>query len=160
MMGTINLKFLLYFRCILISFFSHVLLVYPNYFAKSGFVFLLGQSMKLKHIKIDTDSPYLGVLSIFSGASVIQDIVPLMKNEIVNFEIVVPLRLCFFLISIIYVYFAKTSKLSNSLSFFYLFLEIWINFLIFNCLREEKYKKIQKNKENEMDDQIRSAIEN
>lgn len=72
------------------------------------------------------------------------DLLQLFIDNHKYFESIVPTRLTIFFGISAYSYCVKNSALHNDLVFVYSFLEIWINFLLYNVLRDEKHKRNKK----------------
>lgn len=83
----------------------------------------------------------LGTLFVSLGAI---DLLQLFIDNNKYFESIVPVRLTVFFSLSAYSYYAKESFLHNDLVFAYSFLEIWINFLLYNVIRDEKHKRNKK----------------
>lgn len=86
----------------------------------------------------------LGALGAFFISLGGIDLLQLFIDNHKYFESIVPTRLTIFFGISAYSYCVKTSALHNDLVFVYSFLEIWINFLLYNVLRDEKHKRNKK----------------
>ncbi|KAK6464851.1 increased loss of mitochondrial DNA protein 1 [Scheffersomyces coipomensis] len=136
-------KSLLYVRIVFLIALTFFLVKDSELIFMSGFVILLGQAMELPHARIDPNNPLLGVLAIAFGSLAVTDVVPLIANNLDYFESVVPVRLTIAFGIACYTYFFKDSPISNGFVFTYAFFEIWLNFIIFNNLRDEKYYRVK-----------------
>ncbi|AET41043.1 Ilm1p Ecym_7195 [Eremothecium cymbalariae DBVPG len=105
-------------------------------------VLLLAQAMSLPELTMSAHSAQLGIFSIVFSILAISDLLPLLENNNVYFESVVPFRLVVFFSVSIFSY-LRTSNLyfHNNAMFVYCICEFWINALIFAALKEEKNDK-------------------
>lgn len=143
-MQFLTAKTILYLRVIFLITISYLLVQSPELVGNNGFALLMGQAMQVKYVKLEAENPLLGICSFLFFTLAISDIIPLLAENIDYFETVVPTRLTFYFGLAAFSYFAKTSIFSNNLVFVYSFFEIWVNFLIFNNLKDEKYYRIKK----------------
>ncbi|CUM66253.1 uncharacterized protein PRCAT00003913001 [Priceomyces carsonii] len=143
-MQFLTAKSLLYVRVILLLVISFLLVKDPESLSTYGFILLLGKAMQVKLTILDPSNPLIGVLVTIIGTSAISDLIPLLADNIDYFETVVPTRLTGFFLLASFSYLAESQYFSTSLVFTYAFFEIWINFLIFNNLRDEKYYRLKK----------------
>jgi hypothetical protein len=155
-MQFLTAKSVLYIRAAWLLFITYYLAFDAKYLCTIGFVILLGQAMEVKFVMLNNDNPLLGIVCLLFGLLVVSDVVPLMAENYQYFESIVPIRLCIFFGIAAYSYLVKTSILSNCLIFTYAFFEIWLNFLIYNNLRDEKYYRLKKFVE-ENEDKIREV---
>ncbi|KAK6202604.1 increased loss of mitochondrial DNA protein 1 [Scheffersomyces amazonensis] len=155
-MQFLTAKSLLYGRVIFLLTISFYLVKDPEFLSTIGFVVILGQAMELPFVRLDSNNPLLGLLAITFGSLALSDVVPLIANNLDYFESLVPIRLSIAFGIASYTYFFKDSIISNGLIFTFSFFEIWINFLIYNNLRDEKYYRVKKYIE-ENADAIRQA---
>lgn len=109
----------------------------------SNFVLLLGEAMRLPIIPVDNKSPLNGMISLLLGFLAIGDLIPCLADNIQYFETAVPARLLFYFMMAGYIYFVEDRMFSNNVTFVYSFLEVWINYLVFSNLREEKYARLK-----------------
>ncbi|KAI5966250.1 uncharacterized protein KGF55_000559 [Candida pseudojiufengensis] len=144
-------KSLLYVRVIMLLVIPYYLIKYPETISSAGFVVLLGQAMQVPILKLNPTNPLIGFLSIFMITTSITDLIPLIAENWPFFETVVPTRLFFYFLATAYIYFVPTSIISNSLIITYTMFEIWINFLIYNNLRDEKFYRMKKFVEENVD---------
>ncbi|EGW34922.1 uncharacterized protein SPAPADRAFT_131630 [Spathaspora passalidarum NRRL Y-27907] len=138
-MQFLTAKTILYARVIFLLAIAFYLVKDPEFLSTSGFVVLLGQAMQVPILHLDKTSPVLGIASIAFGSLAVGDVIPLLAENTVYFESVVPIRVAGYFILAGYVYIVPTSIFSNSLVVTFAFFEIWLNFLIYNNLRDEKY---------------------
>lgn len=109
----------------------------------SNVVLLFGEAMRLPIIPVDDKGPYNGIIAILLTTLAISDLIPCMADNIEYFETTVPTRLIGFFALGGYSYLIQDRTFSNNVTFVYSFLEIWINLLIYNNLRDEKYNRLK-----------------
>ncbi|CAK7905726.1 hypothetical protein CAAN1_14S03906 [[Candida] anglica] len=143
-MQFLTARTLLYFRVCFLATITYFCLKDPSLIVSSGFVILLGQAMELPTVMVDTSNPIWGLLALAFGSLTIADLVPLFADNIEYFESVVPARLTVYFILGAYSFAGNSEFLCNNLVFVFAFFEIWFNFLIFNNLRDERYKRVKK----------------
>ncbi|EGV66070.1 hypothetical protein PSN45_003105 [Yamadazyma tenuis] len=115
----------------------------PKSLIHSNFVLLLAEAMQLPIIPVDKKSPSNGLIAMFMTITALSDLIPCMADNVQYFETVVPTRLFGFFCLCAYTYLIEDRIFSNSVVFVYSFLEIWLNLLIFNNLRDEKYVRLK-----------------
>ncbi|CAH6719949.1 protein Ilm1p [[Candida] jaroonii] len=108
----------------------------------SNFILLLGQAMNLPSIPIE-DKPINGIISLLLFLQGVHDLIPNLADNIHYFETIVPTRLFFYFCLGAYCYLFEDEYFSNNVIFVYSFLEIWVNFLIYNNLRDEKFHRLK-----------------
>lgn len=143
-MQFLTAKSVLYIRLVILLFITYTLSFNPASISSIGYVILLGQAMDLKLILLQENNPLIGVLVILFTYMIISDLIPLLSENLDYFNSIIPIRTMLFFIIGAYSYLIKSSVLSNNLIFTYAFLEIWLNFLIYNNLRDEKYYRMKK----------------
>lgn len=132
-------KSLLYVRSGSLLWLAFFLLKNPVAVTSVNFSILLGQAMRLPLIEASPTNPLFGVLSLFISMSAISDLIPTIAENTAYFETIVPVRLFGFFVLAAFCMVSEYALIANNLVFTYAFLEIWINFVIFNNLRDEKY---------------------
>lgn len=130
---------IIYARVGILLYLSFVLLKSPSLIVNAKFTLLLGQAMHLATVQVSDKNPLFGLLALFIGINAISDLVPVMAQNITHFETLVPIRLAFFFMLGSFCLISDYGIISNNLVFTYAFAEIWLNFLIYNNLRDEKY---------------------
>lgn len=140
-MQFLSSKTLIYIRSALLLWVSFLLLTSPVKVFSMNFPILLGQAMRLPTIEVSSTNPLFGVLSMFIAFSAISDIIPALAENINYFETYVPLRLFLFFCLGGFCIVSDYGLIANNIVFTYSFMEIWINFLIYNNLRDEKYQR-------------------
>lgn len=143
---------LLYGRIICLLVIAFLMATNPQKITGAGFTILLGQAMDLPVAHVSDENPLLGIVSIIFGTLAISDLIPLLAENIEYFETIVPTRLSLFFALGAYTYFSSYDTIANNIVFVYAFLEIWLNFLIFNNLRDEKYYRLKKYVEEHADE--------
>ncbi|KAI5955791.1 hypothetical protein KGF54_001293 [Candida jiufengensis] len=144
-------KSLLYIRILVLLIIAYYLVKDPDALSSAGFVILLGQAMQVPILKLNPNNQLIGLLSIFIVTTSLTDLIPLIAENWSFFETLVPTRLTFYFIITAYIYFVPFSIISNSLIITYTMFEIWINFLIYNNLRDEKFYRMKKYVEENVD---------
>lgn len=137
-------KTLLYIRCAFLLWLAFYLLKSPLTICSVNFSILLGQAMRLAIVEVSANNPLFGIISVFLTASAISDLIPVLSENHTYFDTVIPVRLGFFFILGAFCMLSDYGLVANNLVFTYSFLEIWIHFLIFNNLRDEKYYRAKK----------------
>ncbi|SGZ48999.1 CIC11C00000002271 [Sungouiella intermedia] len=132
-------KTLLYARVAFLLWLAFYLLKNPVAITSVNFSILLGQAMRLPIVDVSPNNPLFGVLSLFISMFAISDLIPAIADNIAYFETLIPSRLFAFFALGGFCMISDYSLIANNLVFTYSFLEIWIHFLIFNNLRDEKY---------------------
>ncbi|RLV92113.1 Protein ILM1 [Spathaspora sp. JA1] len=143
-MQFLTAKSLLYVRVIFLFTISFYLINDPEVLSTAGFVILLGQAMRVPILHLEKSNPVLAIAAIAFFSLGLGDVIPLLAENTLYFESVLPIRVAGFMILAAYVYIVPTSILSNSLVLTFAFFEFWLNFLIYNNLRDEKYYKMKK----------------
>ena len=136
-------KTTLYIRTIALFVASFLLATNPKRLLEANFVHLLGEAMKLPRLEVNDNNELLGLLCILAFFLGFTDLIPLMADNVQHFEAIVPARLMVYFILTGYCYMMEGSFLSNNVMFVYSFTEVWINFLTFNNLRDEKVARLK-----------------
>lgn len=116
-----------------------LLLKRPTTIINAKFTMLLGEAMNLPTVQVTETNPLFGILAVFISMLVIADLIPTLADNVTYFETLVPARLLMFFCLGTFCMLSEYSMVANNLVFTYSFLEIWLNFLIYNNLRDEKY---------------------
>lgn len=143
-MQFLTAKTILYARIVWLLYITYSLAFDPKSLSTIGFVILLGQAMDVKFVILEDTNPMLGITSLLFALLTLTDLIPILSENLPYFESMIPIRTIIFFIIGAYSYLAKQSILSNNLIFTYSFFEIWLNFLIYNNLRDEKYYRLKK----------------
>lgn len=138
-MQFLTAKTLLCIRSALLLWLAFYLLKNPSALCSSSFFVLMGEAMRLPIVQVSPQNPLFGILSVFVAASAIGDLIPAMAENIAHFETLVPVRLFGFFALGAFTLLSEYGMIANNLVFTYSFMEIWINFLIYSNLRDEKY---------------------
>lgn len=140
-MQFLSAKTVVYIRILGLVTFLFFLLKDPSTLFNSNFSLLLGEAMRLPIVQVTQGNPILGLLALFIGFFALSDLVPALAENTAHFETLVPVRLGFFFLLGLFCMVSEYGPLSNNIVFTYAFLEIWLNFLIYSNLRDEKYKR-------------------
>lgn len=138
-MQFLTAKTLLYVRSAFLLWLAFYLLKNPKAICTSSFSVLMGEAMRLPLVQVTDKNPLFGLLSLFISLSALSDLIPTVAENIAYFESMVPARLFGFFVLGGFTLISEYGMIANNLVFTYAFLEIWINFLIYNNLRDEKY---------------------
>lgn len=141
-MQFLTAKTVLYIRVAVLSVIAFLMMKLPQLVAASGAVVLMGQAMQVPIIKVDGKNDLTGMVLLLLGILVLSDVIPLLADNIEYFATVVPTRLSLYFVLSAYIYFFPSPSLGNNLVLTFAFLEIWLNFLAFNNLRDEKYNRM------------------
>lgn len=134
---------MIYIRIIYLTVISYYLLQWPEALGTFGVVVLLGQAMKVPLVFLDSGNPLTSVLAFFFGMLALTDLVPILLENISYFDTIIPIRTTVYFLLAGYMC-VVSSPLANSLMFTYVFFEVWINFITYNNLRDEKYYRFKK----------------
>lgn len=140
-MQFLSSKAVLYLRIIGLTALLFLLLKSPTSIFNANFSLLLGQAMRLPTVTVSNENPLLGLVALFVFGVALSDLVPLMAENTQHFETLVPVRLGFFFFLAIFCMISEYGPIANNIVFTYSFLEIWVNFVLFTNLRDEKYKR-------------------
>lgn len=100
---------------------------------------VLTQAMNLPALQMSPYSAQLGIVSFLFALSAINDLIPLLEKNTRHFQSVVPFRLMiFFIVTGLSFLLQDNLYLHNNAVFVYGFCEVWMNFLIFVALRDER----------------------
>ncbi|OBA22482.1 hypothetical protein METBIDRAFT_39784 [Metschnikowia bicuspidata var. bicuspidata NRRL YB-4993] len=138
-MQFLTAKTVLYVRLAGLTCVCFFLLKKPQILVNANITVLLGRAMNLPIVQATPSNPLFGVLAVAIALLVVGDLVPVLADNVVYFETLVPTRLLFFFVLASFCLVSDYAVVANNLVFSYLFLEIWLNFLVFNNLRDEKY---------------------
>jgi len=95
--------------------------------------------MDLPQLTMSQYSAQLGLFGVLFGMLAFTDLIPLLEDNKTYFYSIVPIRLlAYFVIATLSYTWKSNLFLHNNVIFIYCFSEIWINFVIYNSLREEK----------------------
>lgn len=135
---------LLYARVVLLLVIAFILATDPLGLVSANFMIMLGQAMELPIALVSKENPMLGITSMVFGSLALSDLIPLLADNLLYFESIVPVRLTLSFALGAYTYISDYEVIANNLVFVYAFFEIWFNFLVFNNLRDEKYYRLKK----------------
>lgn len=150
---------LIYIRAILLLMGAFWIATDPKSLCHLNFILLLGEAMNLPAIPVDESFPGWGMISLLLGSLAISDLIPSLADNIQYFETIVPTRLFGYFVLGTYTYLVEDKVFGNNVIFVYSFMEIWINFLIYNNLRDEKYARLKHYTEEHGEELTREANE-
>lgn len=142
-MQFLTANIILYARIALMLWVSFMLVKNPLTLTNANFSLLLGQAMRLPTVQVTASNPLFGLLAVFISTNALSDLIPILSENTAYFETYVPVRLMFNFILGAFCIFSNFGLIANNLVFTYAFLEIWLNFLIYNNLKDEKYKRVK-----------------
>lgn len=100
---------------------------------------ILTQAMGLPAVQMSRFSGQLGLFSVLFALLAVNDLIPLLENNKQYFFSMVPIRLTgFFILTTLSYWGQDYYYLHNNAVFIYCFIEVWINFLIYTSIREER----------------------
>lgn len=157
-MQFLTARTILYARIVFLLYVAFYLLKDPLYIVDSNFVILLGDAMHLPFVQSSKNNPLLGILAVFLSLLALSDLIPLTAHNITYFETLVPARLMYTFALGGFCLMSEYSVVANNLVFTYSFIEIWLNFLIYNNLKDEKYTRVKTYLE-EHGDELRQTVD-
>ncbi|CAH00638.1 Ilm1 [Kluyveromyces lactis] len=138
-MGLLSSVNVTYFRIVFLLGLAYLSVTDVNAILGNSLVLVLTQAMDLPALQIPQQSAQLGLFSLLLGLSAVHDLLPLLENNKKHFQAVVPFRLMiFFVLTALSVFMNNNLYLHNNAIFVYGFCEVWMNFLIFVALRDER----------------------
>ena len=95
--------------------------------------------MNLPAIQMSRFSGQLGFFSVLFVLLAINDLIPLLEDNRQYFFSIIPVRLTgFFILTTVSYWGQDYYYLHNNVVFIYSFVEVWLNFLIYTSIREER----------------------
>lgn len=138
-MGVLSSVNVTFFRVAFLSFLAFACLKDVNMVLSNPSVLLFTHSMGLPALILPSHSAQLGLVSVLFGLLATHDFIPLLEKNRMFFESIVPIRLMFFFILTALSYYMEGNLyIHNNAVFIYGFCEVWMNFLIFSAIRDEK----------------------
>lgn len=138
-MQFLTAKTVLYIRSFVHFTAAFFLLKSPATIINANVNALLGQAMNLPMIQVAESNPLFGLLAVFVALQGLMDLIPALADNVAFFELVVPIRLTIYFMLGLFCLFSDFGLVANNVVFTYSFLEIWLNFVVYNNLRDEKY---------------------
>lgn len=145
LLSSFNLLFIRIAFLLTVAFFC---LKNVNSILNNSYFEIFTQAMDLPGVQMSQYSAQLGVFSIAFVLLALNDLIPLLENNKQYFYSIVPVRLMgFFILTTVSYYGHDYYYLHNNCVFIYSFVEVWLNFLIYNSIREERnaHVVVQKN---------------
>ncbi|CCD24342.1 Ilm1p NDAI_0D00280 [Naumovozyma dairenensis CBS 421] len=134
----------LYFRITFLLTISYCCFKDVNLILQNTYFLILTQAMNLPALQLPQHSGQLGLFGILFIFSALNDIVAILENNKKYLNSIVPIRLLgFFVLTGISFLWETNLFIHNNSVFIYSFLEMWINFVIYNSLREEKNEEFK-----------------
>ncbi|KAK5960761.1 Ilm1p PWA37_002198 [Arxiozyma heterogenica] len=130
---------LLFLRISLLLTLAFYCLKDVNIILNNSYFDVLTQAMNLPAIQMSRFSGQLGFFSVLFVLLAINDLIPLLEDNKQYFFSVVPVRLTvFFILTTVSYWGQDYYYLHNNVVFIYSFAEVWLNFLIYTSIREER----------------------
>ncbi|CCE63128.1 hypothetical protein TPHA_0E00320 [Tetrapisispora phaffii CBS 4417] len=144
----------LYLRIAFLSTISFFCFKNVTSILENSYFLVLTQAMNLPALNLAPKSAQLGVVGLLFALLAIDDLIPLLERNTKHFSSIVPFRLMIFFIVTASSYLAETNYyVHNNAVFIYSFIEVWLNFLIFSAIREERNDEYSRTHQF-MDDEI------
>ncbi|OXB42681.1 hypothetical protein B1J92_H00550g [Nakaseomyces glabratus] len=144
-MGILSAQNLILLRSALLLTIAFFCIKNVNSILQNSFFLVLSQAMELPALSMSQYSGQLGMFSILFFFAALNDLVPLMEDNKTYFRSIVPVRLTvFFIIGAIAYLWTENLYFHNNAVFIYCFIEIWINFLLLNAVREERNEEFKR----------------
>ncbi|CCK70256.1 Ilm1p KNAG_0D05180 [Huiozyma naganishii CBS 8797] len=138
-MGVLSSVNVLFVRIAFLFTLSYLVLKDVNIILENSYLEILSQSMNLPAIAMNKYSAQLGMVSMLFVTLALGDLVPLLEDNKMYFGSAVPVRLLiFFVVTGLSYIWEGNLYIHNNVVFAYSFVEVWLNFIIYNSLREEK----------------------
>ncbi|CAI4044011.1 hypothetical protein SKDZ_10G3140 [Saccharomyces kudriavzevii ZP591] len=116
-----------------------------NSILQNTYFLVLTQAMNLPELTLSRYNGQLGLFAILFVLNGIHDLIPLLENNVKYFQSIVPVRLLIFFILTGTSYLWESNfYIHNNSVFIYCFAEVWINFLLYNAVREEKNEEFKR----------------
>ena len=145
MAQALNSTNIAFFRVAFLFTIAFFCLKNVNSILQNTYFIVLTQAMNLPQLTLSRYSGQLGLFALLFTLNGVHDLIPLLENNVKYFQSVVPVRLLIFFIltSISYLWESNFYVHNNSV-FIYCFAEVWINFLLYNAIREEKNEEFKR----------------
>lgn len=145
-MGILSSTNVLYFRIAVLFTIAFFCFKDVTSILENSYFMVLTQAMNLPALTLSPQSAQLGLFGIIFIMLAIHDLIPLLERNTKHFDSIVPFRLfCFFILAAVSYISDSNYYLHNNTVFIYSFVEVWMNFIIFNSLREEKNEEFKVN---------------
>lgn len=129
----------LYFRVAYLFTLAFFCFKNVNSILDNSYFLVFTQAMALPQLTMSQYSAQLGLIGMLFGMLAFTDLIPLLEDNRTYFYSIVPIRLLgYFVVATLSYTWRSNYYLHNNVIFIYSFSEIWINFVIYNSLREEK----------------------
>ncbi|CEP60755.1 Ilm1p LALA0_S01e18206g [Lachancea lanzarotensis] len=153
-MGVLSSVNITFFRVGYLSFLAFACLKDVNLILSNASFLMFTKAMNLPALVIPSYSAQLGLFAVVFSLLALQDFIPLIERNTMYFESVVSLRLFFFFALTTYAYCVPGNLfLHNNAVVIYGGCEIWMNFLIFTALRDEKNERFKEANRVTLDDE-------
>ena len=120
----------------------------------NSYFLLFTQAMRLPQLVISQYSAQLGLVGLLFMLLALSDFIPLLEDNRMYFYSMVPVRLLVYFIIVGLAYFWESNYyLHNNAVFLYGLCEVWMNFIIYNSLREEREKLLREERMEVLDEE-------
>ncbi|CAI4034516.1 hypothetical protein SMKI_10G3090 [Saccharomyces mikatae IFO 1815] len=134
-----------FFRVAFLFTISFFCLKNVNSILENTYFLVLTQAMNLPQLTLSRYNGQLGLFALLFALNGIHDLIPLLENNVGYFQSIVPARLLlFFILTAISYLWESNLYVHNNSVFIYCFAEVWINFLLYNAIREEKNESFKR----------------
>lgn len=135
----------LFFRVAFLFTISFFCFKDVNSILQNSYVLVLGQAMNLPSLTMSQYNAQLGLFGILFLFLSVGDLIPLLESNKKYFNSIVPFRLfIFFILTALSYLWESNLYLHNNAVFIYSFIEVWINFIVFGALREERNEEFKR----------------
>ncbi|GCF00210.1 hypothetical protein ZYGM_002237 [Zygosaccharomyces mellis] len=116
-----------------------------NSILENSYVVILTHSMNLPMLAMSPYSGQLGIFGVLFLMLAFSDLLPLLESNHKYFHSIVPARLTvyFILTSLSYLW-TSNLYLHNNAVFLFCFNEVWLNFVIYGSIREERNEEFKR----------------
>lgn len=116
-----------------------------NSILENSYVVILTHSMNLPMLAMSPYSGQLGIFGVLFLMLAFSDLLPLLESNHKYFHSIVPARLTvyFILTSLSYLW-TSNLYLHNNAVFLFCFNEVWLNFVIYGAVREERNEEFKR----------------
>lgn len=138
-MGLLSAVNVLYARIAFLLTITFFCFKNVNSILDNSYFEVLTHAMNLPALTMSQYSAQLGLFGIIFALMALMDLIPLLEDNKMYFYSIVPTRLlAFFLLTAASYLLENSLYLHNNVVFIYCFCEVWLNFIIYNSLRDEK----------------------
>ncbi|CCF55759.1 hypothetical protein KAFR_0A03240 [Kazachstania africana CBS 2517] len=142
-MAALNSVNTLFFRIVFLLTISFFCFKDINVILENSYFQTFTDAMNLPSLTLSKYNAQLGLFGVLFAYLALLDFIPLLENNTMYFYSIVPVRmLLFFVFTTLSYMWESNLYLHNNSVFVYSFSEVWINFIIYSALREEKNNEV------------------